>query len=211
MRQFILKTHPDYFHNDVIKKQTNAASLQKLNNILQNSKPIDSTTKLDFYIKGHKNLKKTGIFNAKDSSWFKISSFFQLCKQADIPVLQSDIDLVEGETTRELNKHRKKYKSLSQEFAEKLYQHQDSTFKSYEPNDILRNKLIMFGPSVNKLKMAEKLCLWLPQLEPQAWLGKIPLLILSSNTPLPPKEANNGVLIIHDDMDLKGKVNTDMQ
>lgn len=216
LRKFILQTHPDFFHHDKLRKTTNAASLQSLYNILQpstsTSKQPDSTIKLDFFIKGQKKKDKntvSSIFHGQDTDWDKAESFLQLCQQVNIPVLPTDLEMVQDMVKKQFKKTESplKYKSLTKEFAEKLHKEQTTAIpkEGWTENDILNQSLIMFDASVNKKLTASKLSQWLPQLQPQLWWGKIPLLVISSKTNQPPKELTKGMLVIKNDMELQGK------
>ncbi|CAO3613312.1 unnamed protein product [Mucor hiemalis] len=216
LRKFILQTHPDFFHNDVFKKQTNAASLQKLHNILQAD--VNSTTcQLEFFTKDQKGFKKKLVeikpkaiaqFEPKDSEWVKANVFFQLCQQANIPILQSNLDAVNDMITKEANKNKPKsqYKSLTKEFAERLYKEQNSSTNvasEWSPKEILEKKTVLIDPSVNIKRVAENLSSWLPHLQPEKWWGRIPVMVLSPDTEQPPQEVTKGILVITSDMKLE--------
>lgn len=222
LRKFILQIHPDFFHHDKLKKETNAASLQKLYNVLQPTPPKSSTTqqaiKLEFFTKQQRQKKKETSkaiveFSAQDSEWHKTSTFFRLCQQLNIPILQSDLDIVHDMMSKELIPVKKgSHKSLTKEFAEKLYkQHAASSTaqKEIDANDILNHKLVMFDPAVKNTKsFATNLSVWLPQLQPEKWWGKIPIMIISPGSELPPQtEATKGILILKSNMKLEGKYN----
>ncbi|KAG2233285.1 hypothetical protein INT48_001597 [Thamnidium elegans] len=175
-----------------------------------------TTCQLEFFTKQQKLSKKKKErpqavvqFNDNDSEWNKTHSFFNLCKQVDIPVLQSDLDIVNDMISQELNRNKPKgqYKSLTKEFAERLYkQHNElSTNKPVEwtPNQILQQKLVLFDPAVNKKLVANQLCTWLPQLHPERWWGKVPIMVISPESELPPKELTTGILVIKSDMKLE--------
>jgi hypothetical protein len=120
----------------------------------------------------------------------------------DISVLQSDLDLV-----NEMIKPKIHNKSLTKEFAEQFYKnHVNLTNdKKTDSSQILNHKLVMFDPKItNKNLTAQKLSAWLPELNPEKWWGKIPILIISSNSELPSKDLTKGILIIKEDMELKG-------
>ncbi|KAI9359165.1 hypothetical protein BD770DRAFT_66172 [Pilaira anomala] len=217
LRKFILQTHPDFFHNDTIKKQTNASSLQKLQNILQPQQrnAIKATTcQLEFFTKQIKPVKKQKPqaviqFHGNDSEWSTAQSFFDLCKQVDIPILKSDLDIVNNMILQELNKNKPKsqHKSLTKEFAERLYKQYNelNTNKTVEwtPNQILQQKLVVFGPDVNKKMFVNQLSAWLPQLNPERWWGKVPCMIISPETEYPSKDLTRGILVIKSDMKLQ--------
>lgn len=217
LRKFILQTHPDFFHHDKLRKTTNAASLQSLYNILQpststsTSKQPDSTIRLNFFIKGQKKKDKatiSSIFNSQDTDWHKAEVFLRLCQQVNISVLPTDLEMVQDMVKKQFNKTESplKYKSLTKEFAEKLHREQTKTIpkENWTENDILNQPLIMFDASVNEKLTVSKLSQWVPQLQPQLWWGKIPLLVISSKTNQPPRELIKGMLIIKDDMELQG-------
>lgn len=217
LRKFILQTHPDFFHNDTIKKQVNAASLQKLYNVLQPER--DNAVKptacqLEFYIKQQQNKKKEqpkamAMFSGNDSEWIKTDTFLRLCKQLDIAILQSDLDLVQDMISKETDKNRPKnqYKSLTKEFAERLYkQHNEQTKTTeWKASQILGHKLVMFDPQVNKKAFSNTFIQYLPQLQPENWWGKIPLMVISPSSVLPPSELTKGILVVKSDMELEGK------
>ncbi|KAL9553076.1 hypothetical protein MBANPS3_003478 [Mucor bainieri] len=214
LRKFVLQTHPDFFHHDKLRKTTNAASLQSLYDVLQPStttfKQPKSTVKLEFFIKGQKKKDRntvSSIFCSRDSDWDKADSFLKLCQQANIAVLPTDLEMVQDMVKKQSLKHDSlpKYKSLTKEFAEKLHKEQTSTplKQDWSENDIINQSLIMFDPSVNKKLTASRLSQWLPQLQPQQWWGKIPLLILASASDQPPKELTRGMLVIRNDMGLQ--------
>ncbi|KAK4518164.1 uncharacterized protein ATC70_001515 [Mucor velutinosus] len=214
LRKFVLQTHPDFFHHDKLRKTTNAASLQSLYDVLQpsttTSKQPKSTVKLEFFIKGQKKKDKptvSSIFRSRDSDWDKAASFFKLCQQANIAVLPTDLEMVQDMVKKQSLKHESvpKYKSLTKEFAEKLHKEQTSTLskQDWTDKDIVHQSLIMFDPSVDKKLTASKLSQWLPQLQPQIWWGKIPMLILAHTSEQPPKELTKGILVIRNDMELQ--------
>lgn len=216
LRKFVLQTHPDFFHHDKLRKTTNAASLQSLYDLLQpstaTSRQPKSTVKLEFFIKGQKKKDKntvSSVFCSHDSDWDKADSFLKLCQQANIPVLPTDLEMVQDMVKKQCFKHESapKYKSLTKEFAEKLYKEQAFTPSKQEwtEKDILNQSLIMFDAPVNKKLTASKLSQWLPQLQPQLWWGKIPMLVLASTSDQPPKELTKGMLVIRNDMELQGK------
>lgn len=219
LRKFILQTHPDFFHNEYSKKQINAASLQKLYNVLQPEKhnAVKATCQLEFYTKQQQNKNKKkeqpkaiGQFDCNDSEWTKANSFFQLCKQLDIPILQSDLDIVNDMISKEINKNKPKnqYKSLTIEFANRLYKQHNEPSKTTEwkSSQILSHNLVMFDPQVNKKTFSNKLILWLPQLQPERWWGKVPIMVISPGSELLPKELTKGILIIKSDMELEGNI-----
>lgn len=217
LRKFILQTHPDFFHNDSCKKKVNAASLQKLYNVLQPDQDQAMTScQLEFYIKQQQNKKKEqpkaiARFDPKDSEWIKTSAFLGLCKQVDISILQSDMDMVQDMISKEANKHKPKnqYKSLTREFAERLYkQHNEEkpTTIEWKASQILGHKLVMFDPQVNKKAFSNTFSQYLPHLQPENWWGKVPLMVISPSSVLPSRELTQGILVVKSDMDLKGKV-----
>ncbi|OAD08536.1 hypothetical protein MUCCIDRAFT_105506 [Mucor lusitanicus CBS 277.49] len=216
LRKFVLQTHPDFFHHDKLRKTTNAASLQSLYDVLQpsttTSRQPASTVKLEFFVKGQKKKDKntvSSVFCSRDSDWDKADSFLKLCQQANIAVLPTDLEMVQDMVKKQSAQHAPapKYKSLTKEFAEKLHKEQTSTpvKQDWTEGDIANQSLIMFDPSVNKKLTASKLSQWLPQLQPQLWWGKIPLLILASTSEQPPKELTRGMLVIRSDMELQGR------
>ncbi|GAA5800211.1 hypothetical protein HPULCUR_005636 [Helicostylum pulchrum] len=175
-----------------------------------------TTCQLEFFTKQQKLSKKKKErpqaviqFNGNDSEWNKTHSFFNLCKQVDIPVLQSDLDIVNDMISQELNRNKPKgqYKSLTKEFAERLYkQHNELSINKpveWTPNQILQQKLVLFDPAVNKKLLANQLCTWLPQLHPERWWGKVPIMVISPESELPPKELTTGILVIKSNMKLE--------
>lgn len=218
LRKFILQIHPDFFHNDPFRKKVNAASLQKLYNVLQpeQANAAKATScQLEFYVKQQQNKKKEkpkaiGRFDFNDSEWTKTNSFLHLCNQVDIPILQSDLDIVNDMLLKESSKDKPKnqYKSLTKEFAERLYKQHNKPSKAadWEASQILGHKLVMFDPQVSKKTFSNTLSLWLPQLQPERWWGKVPLMVISPDSELPPRELTRGILVIKSDMELKGKV-----
>ncbi|KAI9486443.1 MAG: hypothetical protein EXX96DRAFT_42863 [Benjaminiella poitrasii] len=216
LRKFILQIHPDFFHHNSLRKQINASSLQKLYSILQperETKRNSETIKLKFYSKHQRKHNSelpiaAGTFNSCDSEWVKADTFFNLCKQLNIPIVQSDLDVIQDMKTKEQYKNvkSKPYKSLTKEFAEKLHkEYSTPTNNIWKPEDILNQKMIMFDPLVDQTSLANKLSHWLPQLQPDKWWGKIPVLIISPNSEIPPKELCHDLLILKSDMILKGK------
>lgn len=217
LRRFVLQTHPDFFHHDKLRKTTNAASLQSLYDVLQpstttTSKQPKSTVKLEFFIKGQKKKDRntvSSIFCSRDSDWDKADTFLKLCQQANIAVLPTDLEMVQDMVKKQSLKHESapRYKSLTKEFAEKLHKEQTSTLskQDWTEKDIVNQSLIMFDPSVNEKLTAAKLSRWLPQLQPQLWWGKIPMLVLASTSKQPPKELTKGMLVITSDMELQGR------
>lgn len=212
LRRFILQTHPDFFHHDGIKKQTNAASLQKLHNILQADVNSTSACHLEFYTKDQKKKqlevkpKAIAQFEPKDSEWVKANTFFKLCQQANVPILQSDLDVVNDMITKETNKSKpnQQYKSLTKEFAERLCKEQNKSAASeWSPKEILKKKTVLIDPSINRMRVAEKLSSWLPHLQPEKWWGRMPLMVLSPDTEQPPQELTQGVVVITSDMELE--------
>ncbi|OBZ89556.1 hypothetical protein A0J61_02384 [Choanephora cucurbitarum] len=118
--------------------------------------------------------------------------------------MQTDLEAVQDMIQKE-TKPCSPNKSLTKEFAEKLHKdyQQMSPDDTWHLNDILRNRMIMFGPSVDKIKVAQNLCLWLPQLQPQKWWNKIPILVLSPKTEKPSKEASSGMIVFSSDMTME--------
>ncbi|CEP15058.1 hypothetical protein [Parasitella parasitica] len=220
LRKFILQTHPDFFHHDKLRKTTNAASLQSLYDILQPSTPStskqpNSAIRLEFFIKGQK--KKDGnaissVFHSQDSDWDKAASFLDLCQRVNIPVVPTDLDIVQDMVNKQSNRNNPpyKYKSLTREFAERLYKEQSATVsrQHWTENDVLNQSLIMFDTPVNRKLTASRLSRWLPKLQPQLWWGKIPMLIISSTSHQPPTELTKGMLVIQDGMELEGSYAT---
>lgn len=210
LKRFILQTHPDFFQYDVAKKQTNANSIQKLYNAFQLQKAEPATVKLDFYLKGQAKQQKpiSCTFNGRDSEWNKTQLFFQLCQKSNIPILQSDLDIVQSMLNKEEQQKRKPYKSLTKEFAEKLYhEHATVPSASVTVQDVLNHTLIMFDPSVkNKKQVARNICQWLPQLKPQLWWDKVPMLIISPSSELPPTELTADMIIIKSKPSLEGNL-----
>jgi hypothetical protein len=193
LRKLILQTHPDFFHNDTVKKQANASSLQKLQQVLSNNENKKACT-LKFYPKTSKK-PITAVLSA-ESEWIKAQSFLQLCDKLSIPVLPSDQDIVQSMLSEQPKR------PLKKEFAEKLYKEHSSEFqRDLSEKDILEG-LVMFEPSVNKKRMARRLCQWLPELQPQRWWNKIPLLVVSKAIP---KDTTKGILCVTQDMQLPGK------
>ncbi|KAI8638784.1 hypothetical protein BD408DRAFT_10759 [Parasitella parasitica] len=215
LRKFILQTHPDFFHHDKLRKTTNAASLQSLYDILQPSSPStlkqrNSTITLEFFIKGQKKKDRNAIlsvFYSQDSDWDKAASFLDLCQRANIPVIPTDLDIVQDMINKKSDKNNPAHKptSLTREFAERLYKEQTASASrlDWTENDIINQSLIMFDAPVNKKLTASKLSEWLPKLQPQLWWGKIPMLIISSTSHQPSKELTKGMLVIKDDMELE--------
>ncbi|KAI8982402.1 hypothetical protein BDF20DRAFT_912568 [Mycotypha africana] len=136
LKRFILQIHPDYFQLEPIKKQTNATSLQKLNDIFSDSKAIrsplsDKTVRqplqLEFYLKKQRQTNADNkviiAFGAQDSEWSKIHTFFQLCQKAGLPVLDADMETVQAmlQKMEEANKSHHKKMTLTEEFAKNLY------------------------------------------------------------------------------------------
>ncbi|KAI8064834.1 uncharacterized protein B0P05DRAFT_590038 [Gilbertella persicaria] len=206
LKKLVLQTHPDFFQFDTLRKKTNAESLQKLNELLQlsHTKRKSVPVKLEFYSKSQRKSKAptaVGLFDTHDSEWVKAQIFFQLCQQLDIPILQSDLDavqdMIQKETKPTMNK------SLAKEFAEKLYQQHRQPKIEWQSEDVLRNNMIMFGPLVDTEVVAKKLSTWLPQLQPEKWWGKIPVLILSSQFELPAETGSKDMLILKSDMGLR--------
>jgi hypothetical protein len=218
LRKFILQIHPDFFHHDKLKKETNAASLQKLYNVLQPPTQQNTATpiKLEFFTKQQKKKKEKAKaiveFDSHDSEWNRTSTFFTLCKQLDIPILQSDLDIVHDMIAKENKPVRQQqpHKSLTKEFAERLYKQRanvtNTAKEEWKPNDILNHRLVVFDPAVkNKKIFAVNLSAWLPQLQPERWWGKIPIMVISPESELPLKELTKGILLLKSDMTLEGK------
>lgn len=201
LKKFILQTHPDFFHYEKIKKQTNATSLQKLYNIFQPkvSKQPSSCT-LQFFVKQTKQ-PVTIQFDSNDTEWDHAYLFLSLCQKLNISILQSDLEAIQNE----LNKKQKRapVKSLTQEFADQLYQ-QRNIKSEWTTNDLLNNPLVSFDPSIkDKKSSASRLCQYLNHLKPELWWNKVPLLIISSKNDIP-KELTKDILVIRDNMGLKG-------
>ncbi|KAI8378614.1 hypothetical protein BD560DRAFT_488045 [Blakeslea trispora] len=213
LRRLVLQTHPDYFQHHPLQKKKNADSLQKLNEILQSSlkDKKHKTVKLEFFSKHQKKEHAksakpaaVGLFDLSDSEWAKTQSFFDLCQQLDIPIMQTDLEAVQDMIRKE-NKSFAANKSLTREFAKKLYKdyQQTSYDHAWQLHDILGNKMIMFGPSVDKTKVAQHLCDWLPQLQPQKWWNKIPVLVLPPDIEKPSIEASKGMIVFDSGMTLE--------
>ncbi|KAI8983136.1 hypothetical protein BDB01DRAFT_792659 [Pilobolus umbonatus] len=198
LRRLIVQTHPDFFHQDPLRKQTNANSLQTLNNILQSNQRTPPKVTVSFYLKKNRRKPITSqIIN--ESEWTLANSFLQLCKQVDIPVLQSDKDLVQDMLQKE-NRKTVPVKSVKKDFADKLHKQFTSTRPhQWTANDIMNNPLIMFDADVNKADMIHKLTTWIPELEPNKWWGKIPVLVLSSPVD---NELCRGMIVLDPRMDL---------
>lgn len=200
-KKFILQTHPDYFHNEKIKKQTNAASLQALYNIFQPQTNQPSCS-LQFFLKKTKK-PVTFEFDQKDTDWDRTFSFLSLCQSLGIPISQSDTETVQNEINKQ-NKTHKSHKPLAQEFADQLYKQHSIKNKEWATSDLLNNPLILFDTSIQKNTSAEKLCQWLPELQPELWWNKIPLIVVSSKDKIP-KDTIKDVLVIGNDMSLDSK------
>jgi muramoyltetrapeptide carboxypeptidase LdcA involved in peptidoglycan recycling len=103
---------------------------------------------------------------------------------------------------------RKPPRSLQQEFAHALYkdhQQQQQQQQQVTGEMILDQPLFMCDPKLNRQGAADRMAQWLPQLHPELWWGRLPTLYLSSSTRLEEDRAK-GILILHDDMTLEGKI-----
>lgn len=202
LKKFILQTHPDFFQFEKVKKQTNAASLQKLNNLLQSKSSTKETSRLQFFTK--QTRQPISIeFDSKGTEWDHVNSFLSLCQKLNISILPSDMDIVQTELNKQQSSKGPK-KTLAQEFADELYKQQRVNHIDWTTTDILNNPLIQFDPSINKKKVAARLCKWLPYLQPDRWWNKVPLMIISPENEIP-KKLSEGIMIIYSDMKLEGK------
>lgn len=202
LKKFILQTHPDFFQFEKIKKQTNAASLQKLNNLLQSKSSTKETSRLQFFTK--QTRQSISIeFDPKGTEWDHVNSFLSLCQKLNISILPSDMDIVQTELNKQQSSKGPK-KTLAQEFADELYKQQRVNHIDWTTTDILNNPLIQFDPSINKKSMAARLCKWLPYLQPGRWWNKVPLMIISPENEIP-KNLSEGIMVIYSDMTLEGK------
>ncbi|KAI8372800.1 uncharacterized protein BYT42DRAFT_578067 [Radiomyces spectabilis] len=202
LKKLVLQVHPDFFHHDAVKKATNAQSLQRLygalNPILKPTSASPSkqdACRLEFYSKSKKHVK--GDFNASLSEWLTVRSFFNLCHEIGVDILPSDKDIVESMVAQSTKT--KKQKSLSEEFAEALYQ-QSGVPTEWTAKHILQNRLLMFDPAVDQHTVAERLSQWLPELKPHLWWNKLPVLFIASRDTLPPSPLTKGVLVFTADM-----------
>ncbi|KAG2176236.1 hypothetical protein INT43_005470 [Umbelopsis isabellina] len=208
VKRILLKTHPDYFAQDTVKKKINAASLQSLQNVLspllkgsaQNTTKAHSEkpTKLDFYVKNGGNrsiLKVEHKFPTSHAisiveKWYTAASLLELCKKIGIQVMPSDIDAIQSMIDT-LNKESAAAKrgrapplSLTQVFADELYRSHNMDPASIMPEQttsIADNELLFFPPKMSeksKAIMVEKLQKALPLLRPNRWWRKIPIVIV---------------------------------
>ncbi|KAI9020021.1 hypothetical protein CLU79DRAFT_888444 [Phycomyces nitens] len=204
LKKFVLRTHPDFFGHDIARKRSNEESLQQLYTLLgpllKKSPPIiKQKTRLTFYDKSSQK-QVEGIFSQPNSEWATLQSFLNLCKELDISIKTCDIDTVRSMVSQSNGtRPARMQRSLKQEFAEALYKGQDAYRNQWTPQTVLENRLLMMGPSVDKNKMAERLCEFLPQLKPEIWWGKIPVLIVSPESSLP-VTLTKGMLILTSDM-----------
>ncbi|KAL0083620.1 hypothetical protein J3Q64DRAFT_1138542 [Phycomyces blakesleeanus] len=205
LKKFVLRTHPDFFGHDLSRKRCNEDSLQQLYTLLgpllKKSPPmVKEKTRLAFYDKSSQK-QVEGTFDQPTSEWATLQSFLSLCKELGIPIKSSDMDTVRSMVSQSSGtRAARMHKSLKQEFAEALYKGHDTSFRrEWTPKTVLENRLLMMGPSVDKNKMAERLCEILPQLKPEIWWGKIPVLIVSPESSLP-VTLTKGMLILTSDM-----------
>lgn len=230
LKKFVLKTHPDFFAKAPSQAQVNAKSLQQLYTVLdpilkssnvsrtpESSRRKGQPLRLTFHSKTNPRQSFTGTFqeNATTGSpWATVQAFLKLCQQADIQVPASDIDAVRQMLAKQqatAKKKNKPAKSLTQEFAEALHKHYyyhtgPSIQKtSWTPDEILQNRLLMFGPTVNRDDWALRLSHWLPHLEPGKWWGILPTLVLPSHSDEIPSELARGMLVLTGDMQLPGE------
>ncbi|KAI7856806.1 hypothetical protein BDC45DRAFT_566870 [Circinella umbellata] len=233
LKKLVLQTHPDFFHGDPMKGKRNATSLQQLYGILNpliNTNESNTTLRkksdqqkqqqqLEFYGKKARKTRIVSIFEHSSNEWQTVASFLRLCKQLDIDVVPSDIQAVQDMITKkeqETASHHNKRKGgliLREEFARALHKQsttmatmttgETTTKISWSPERILSNKLLIFGPDIDKNKVVKQWCDYMSKLEPERWWGIMPALVVSSQKDaqsLSSSKQGRGILIFSSDM-----------
>ncbi|KAI9469313.1 hypothetical protein BDB00DRAFT_934472 [Zychaea mexicana] len=227
LKKLVLQTHPDFFHGDPLKGKRNAASLQQLYTILnpllkneQREKKLkkEQSVQLEFY---GKKARKTRIVSTFESStnnneWQTAASLLGLCKQLDIDVATSDMQAVQDMTQKqaaanEATAMHKKRGGLREEFARALHKQHTMAGTAaaaarrlpWSPNLILGNRLLTFGPRVDKHAVAQQWTGCMAKLEPERWWGILPVLVVATQEDgqrLAHSERGRGILIFSSDM-----------
>ncbi|KAJ2960713.1 hypothetical protein NQZ79_g3908 [Umbelopsis isabellina] len=234
VKRILLKTHPDYFAQDIVKKKINAASLQSLQNVIspllkgtaQNTTKdnFEKPTKLDFYVKngGNSSISKvehkfpTANAISDVEKWYIAASLLELCKKIGIQVMPSDIDATQSMIDT-LNKESSVAKrnriappSLTQIFADELYRSHKMDSASSKPEQIMSiadNELFFFPPKMSersKAIMVKKLEKALPVLHPDRWWRKIPLVVVEDIADIDEIDTS-GILVFAPNMSIEGK------
>ncbi|KAI7872374.1 hypothetical protein BDF14DRAFT_1752740 [Spinellus fusiger] len=205
LRKFVLQIHPDFFGHDLSKKKLNADSLQQLYTVLgpilkQTPSTVKESTRLLFYSKSDKR-QIEGVFNQPSSQWSTLYSFLNLCQKVNIPITPTDMQIVEGQMPQpKKSTPEQHYLSLKQQFANALYTtHSTKAVSERTHQSILENRLLVIDPSLDKYKIAEQLSVHLPQLEPQHWWGRLPVMIVKSSADLSDL-STHGILVFTSDM-----------
>ena len=236
LKKLVLQTHPDFFHGDPIKGKRNAISLQHLygilNPLLKTNEPTtriksgqqqQEQQQLEFYGKKARNARIVSTFEHSSNEWQTVASFLRLCKQLDIDVVPSDLQAVQDMITkkeRELsvnNNRRKGGHSLREEFARALHKQsttmatmtaEETTKTPWSAERLLGNKLLTFGPHIDKNRVAKQWCEYMSTLEPERWWGIMPVLVVPSQKDaqsLSSSKQGRGILIFSSDMGYSGK------
>lgn len=234
VKRILLKTHPDYFAHDNVKKKINAASLQSLQNVitplLKETVPnttkghSEKPTKLDFYVKngGNSSILKvehkfpTNYATSMVEMWYTAASVLELCKKIGIQVMPSDIDAIQSmidtlnKESSAAKRHRAPPLSLTQVFADELYRSQNmdsASIRLEQSISIADNELFFFSPKMNeksKAIMVEKLQKALPMLHPNRWWRKIPVVVVEDIADIDEIDTA-GILAFAPNMSIEGK------
>jgi hypothetical protein len=232
VKRILLKTHPDYFAQDLRKKQVNASSLQSLQNVLSpllkgssntNVTGTEKPTILNFYVKnvGNRSMSKvehkfpTSHAVSEIEKWYTAASLLDLCKKIGIQVMPTDIDVTQNMIDT-LNKqssmskrNRAPQPTLAQVFADELYRTSAMGFTSSEPKQsmlIEDNELFFFPPKMSeksKASMVETLQKSLPILHPNRWWRKIPVIVVEDMADIDEIDTS-GILVLASSMSIKG-------
>ncbi|KAI8146262.1 hypothetical protein BJV82DRAFT_576552 [Fennellomyces sp. T-0311] len=203
LKKLVLQTHPDFFHHDPSKSKLNSASLQQLytllNPLLRNEpRPKKGPTlQLEFYGKNMRHKRILAQFE-HGSEWQTASALLDLCAQLDIQVAPSDREAVKTMTTKSPSRR----SDLTKEFARAFHRQAQEKPIEWSPDLILRNKLLTFGPSVDRQEIAIRWCDFMAELEPERWWGILPALVVTRKdaTSLASSERGRGILVFTSDM-----------
>ncbi|CAG8608325.1 6813_t:CDS:2 [Paraglomus occultum] len=140
LKPFILRIHPDFFHKYPREKRINAASLQKLYEVIGPLIPkravstsqinVDSKVELEFHYKHEDELKKVQCsiatprpYNRSFALWQTTYDFLSLCHQVGVHIDTQVFDQVEQQL-EEFTKYKgiNQGKSLREIFVEELKQ-----------------------------------------------------------------------------------------
>ncbi|KAG2225752.1 hypothetical protein INT45_011420 [Circinella minor] len=201
--------------NPLLKTNESNTTLRKKNEQQEQKQQ----QQLEFYRKKARKTRIVSIFEHSSNEWQTVASFLRLCKQLDIDVVPSDLQAVQDMITKkeqEMTSHHNRRKgvlSLREEFARALHKQsttmatmttgETTTKISWSPGHILGNKLLTFGPDIDKNKVVKQWCGYMSKLEPERWWGIMPALVVSSQKDaqsLSSSKQGRGILIFSSDM-----------